>query len=222
MPLKAQNGGSVPFAFRPAFSCGTVVTCPCFSLLRVDPVYLMSSCGFVATPACKRMGAELVFFTSDTHFGDRRTLNIDRRPFATLQEHDEALIALWNDTVGAGEDVWHLGDFARGSRNVDTLLSCLHGRKHLVIGNNDDPDSVASKGWSSVQHYAELSVEGRLLVLCHYPFRTWNQMGRGSVNLHGHSHGRLKPLTRQFDVGVDSWRYRPVPLAVLLERRRHG
>jgi calcineurin-like phosphoesterase family protein len=28
-------------------------------------------------------------------------------------------------------------------------------------------------------------------------------MGKWWVNLHGHSHGRLKPMPRQFDVGVD-------------------
>lgn len=161
----------------------------------------------------------MIFFTSDTHFGDRRTLNIDRRPFATLQEHDEALIAFWNDTIGPGDEVWHLGDFARRN-DVDGLLSRLHGQKHLVVGNNDGPGTVAAKGWSSVQPYAELTVEGRLLVLCHYPFRTWNQMSKGALNLHGHSHGKLKPLTRQVDVGVDGWRYRPVPLAQVLQGRR--
>ena len=44
-------------------------------------------------------------------------------------------------------------------------------------------------------------------------FRTWRDMGRGVINLHGHSHGRLKPLPRQFDVGVDVWDFRPVRLA---------
>jgi len=63
-------------------------------------------------------------------------------------------------------------------------------------------------------------------VLCHYPFRRWKGMDRGSVNLHGHSHGRLKPLPRQFDVGVDVRDFRPVTLAELLpsqqRRRRYG
>ena len=54
------------------------------------------------------------------------------------------------------------------------------------------------------------------LVLCHYPFRTWNGAHKGALNLHGHSHGRLKPLPRQFDVGVDARSWRPVTLAELL------
>ena len=43
-------------------------------------------------------------------------------------------------------------------------------------------------------------------------------MAKGALNLHGHSHGRLKPLTRQIDVGVDVWGFRPVDLAVLKAR----
>jgi calcineurin-like phosphoesterase family protein len=41
-------------------------------------------------------------------------------------------------------------------------------------------------------------------------------MAKGSINLHGHSHGRLKPMPRQFDVGVDAWGFRPVTLDELL------
>ena len=41
-------------------------------------------------------------------------------------------------------------------------------------------------------------------------------MGKGAINLHGHSHGRLKPLPRQLDVGVDAWDFRPVRLEQVL------
>jgi len=58
-------------------------------------------------------------------------------------------------------------------------------------------------------------------VLCHYAFRTWNGMSKGALNLHGHSHGRLKPAPRQVDVGVDVWDFRPVTVAQLdMPRRR--
>ena len=71
--------------------------------------------------------------------------------------------------------------------------------------------------WISVQSYAEITVDDIPLVLCHYPFRTWNGMGKSAVNLHGHSHGRLKPMKRQFDVGVDARQFRPITLTALIE-----
>lgn len=162
------------------------------------------------------------FFTSDTHFGDRRALRFDRRPFATLEEQDAALVNRWNEIVSADDEVWHLGDFALGpspDRRAE-LLASLHGTKHLIIGNNDGDITLRLAGWASIRHYAEMEVGERMLVLCHYPFRTWNGIGKGALNLHGHSHGRLKPVTRQYDVGVDVWDFRPVDLATLLARRR--
>jgi calcineurin-like phosphoesterase family protein len=120
--------------------------------------------------------------------------------------------------VGPGDEVWHLGDVARRSADVPGLLARLNGTKHLVRGNNDPPATGDAAGWASVQDYAEISVEGTLLVLCHYPFRSWNGQHRRSLNLHGHSHGRLKPMPRQSDVGVDARGFRPVTLDALLHQ----
>ena len=160
----------------------------------------------------------MIHFTSDTHFGDPRVLRIDRRPFATMAEHDEALIENWNRTVSSEDEVWHLGDvMSVRAGDPDRLLARLNGAKHLVIGNNDPAAVTGAKGWASVQHYAELRAGEHLLVLCHYAFRTWNRMGKGSINLHGHSHGRLKRVPRQFDVGVDAWGLHPVRLEDLLK-----
>lgn len=155
------------------------------------------------------------YFTSDTHFSDHRVLNLYHRPFASLAAMDEALIEAWNATCGPDDEIWHLGDFARTAEKAAAILPRLNGRKHLVVGNND-PEPQIAHGWRSVQPYAELDEDGRRLVLCHYPFRSWNGQHRGAINLHGHSHGRLKPLPRQFDVGVDVRGYRPVALADLL------
>ncbi len=60
-------------------------------------------------------------------------------------------------------------------------------------------------------------------MLCHYPLRSWHRMARGAFNLHGHSHGRLAPLPRQVDVGVDVFDFRPVTLAEIRDHlRRRG
>jgi calcineurin-like phosphoesterase family protein len=161
-----------------------------------------------------------VFFTSDHHFGDARRLGIDRRPFASRDVMDEAFVARWNEVVGLEDEVWYLGDFARTGAHAAAILERLHGRKHLIAGNNDPPETLALPGWASVGHYAEIEVEGVGLILCHYPFRTWNGMHRGRLNLHGHSHGRLKPMPRQYDVGVDVRDFRPVSLRALTIRQR--
>lgn len=132
------------------------------------------------------------------------------------------MAARWNAAVRPVDTVWHLGDFARSPdpAAIAALLAGLHGTKHLVTGNNDGPATLAAAGWASVSAYAERVVDGRALVLCHYPFRTWNGSGKGVLDLHGHSHGRLTRLPRQIDVGVDVWDFTPVTLATLLGRRR--
>ncbi len=165
------------------------------------------------------------FFTADTHFGHGGALGLFRRPFVSVAEMNEVMIARWNEAVGADDEVWHLGDFAvlKSAADVAEFLRRLNGRIHLIIGNNDSAAIVSLTGFQSVQHYTELKLEGVRLVLCHYPFRSWNGMNRGAINLHGHSHGRLMPMTRQIDVGVDIWDFRPVPVAdALAVRGRRG
>ena len=84
------------------------------------------------------------------------------------------------------------------------------------VGTNDDAVVEGCIGWATVRSYAELTVDGRKLVPCHRPFGlgvTW----KGSIN--GHSHGRLKSLPRQFDVGVHVWDFRPVSLSDILAKK---
>jgi calcineurin-like phosphoesterase family protein len=159
-----------------------------------------------------------IFFTSDTHFGHAGALTFYRRPFASVAAMDAGMVQRWNEVVQHEDQVWHLGDFAVGPSEgrIHDLLNQLHGQKHLVAGNNDSAATMASQGWSSVQTYVEMRIDGKPLVLCHYPFRTWHDMSKGALNLHGHSHGRLKPMPRQIDVGVDVWDFRPHTLEQML------
>jgi calcineurin-like phosphoesterase family protein len=166
-----------------------------------------------------------LFFTADHHFGHGGARGLFRRPFASVAEMDRAMVARWNAVVAAGDEVWHLGDFAvrQPAARMAELLDGLAGTKHLIVGNNDGPATTGLAGWTSVQHYAEIEEDGAFLVICHYPLRSWHRMARGALNLHGHSHGRLAPLPRQVDVGVDAFDFRPVTLADIHEHlRRRG
>jgi calcineurin-like phosphoesterase family protein len=162
----------------------------------------------------------VILFTADTHWGDPRWLALGKRPFASVAAMDAAMVANWNAAVRPDDTVWHLGDVARRPGEVAGLLAQLHGTKHLIRGNNDPPETLAAAGWASVGDYAELEMEGTMLVLCHYPFRSWNRQAKGAWNLHGHSHGKLKPMPRQVDVGVDVWGFRPASIGEITGRRR--
>ncbi|WP_251982314.1 metallophosphoesterase [Methylobacterium sp. B1] len=83
-----------------------------------------------------------ILYTSDQHFGhanlilgSMRTL----RPFASVEEHDETLIAAWNSVVRPADEVWHLGDFAYRctQEHAQRCFDRLNGRKRLIRGNHD-------------------------------------------------------------------------------------
>ena len=92
-----------------------------------------------------------IYFTSDHHFGQAAARSIYRRPFASVAKMDQEMIDRWNSVVrsGDGDEVWHLGDFAvrQSTERVAHLLKTLHGRKHLIFGNNDDAVVTRCTGW---------------------------------------------------------------------------
>lgn len=158
------------------------------------------------------------FFVADTHFFHAGILAACKRPFSSIREHDEALIEAWNATVAPGDTVYHLGDFAlsKDAAAVERAFRRLNGRKVLIVGNHDCRNRRL--GWAE-QHDGiyETTVEGRHVVMCHYPMRSWARAFRGSLHLFGHTHGRLPGTTQSCDVGVDVWGYRPVSLSALVD-----
>jgi calcineurin-like phosphoesterase family protein len=153
------------------------------------------------------------FFVSDTHFGHANIIKTCQRPFATVEEMDEALVSRWNERVGAGDAVYHLGDFCfRNSRGADTYLRQLNGQIHLVAGNHDD-ETLAHHAslFASVSHIREISERGHRIVMCHYPMREWRGSWERAWHLFGHVHGRLdhEPHGLSLDVGVDAHDFRP-------------
>ena len=151
------------------------------------------------------------WFTSDTHFGHKRIIELCRPSFESVEEMDEVLIERWNTVVEKGDTVYHLGDFAFSDHNQ--YLERLRGQKHLILGNHDHSNRVnKANGWSSVSQLLHTTVEGKPLVLCHYAMRVWNKSHHGAIHLYGHSHGTLEGDTQSCDVGVDAWNLTPVTL----------
>lgn len=153
-----------------------------------------------------------IWFTSDHHFGHTNIIKHANRPFASVEEMDEALIVYWNERVRPEDTVHCLGDFAFHRQEVaQDILDRLHGRKHLIAGNHDK-FAFRLEGWETIRNLHEIEVGRRKIVLCHYAMRVWNKSHYGSWMLYGHSHGNLPGDSQSCDVGVDAWSYRPVSL----------
>ena len=160
-----------------------------------------------------------VFFTADTHFGHANIIKLSKRPFASVEEMDEALIERWNARVGPEDRVYHLGDFCfKGSKKAARYLDRLDGRVTLIKGNHDTENTALLPRWEGAHDILELRLEGERLALCHYPMLEWPGAFKRALHLHGHTHGRVSPHRRRADVGVDVWGYGPVLLAEILTR----
>lgn len=162
------------------------------------------------------------WFTSDHHFGHANIIKLCERPFAHRDAMEATLIQRWNNVVQPDDDVYVLGDFIlhKQPKFVRSLLEQLKGKKYLVRGNHDNfakpGRDLTGVAFEWVKDYHELTLDGRLVCLFHYPIASWRGMYRGSWHLHGHSHGRdtpMRPVTApgraSLDVGVDGHDFRP-------------
>lgn len=163
---------------------------------------------------------EMIWFTSDTHFGHKNIIEYSKRPFKDVKEMDQALIDNWNDVVNDGDTVFHLGDIMFSKDYW--ILDKLKGKKSFIRGNHDSDvmvDEIRKRNFA-VRDYYELKYEGRKLILFHYPILSWNGARKGSIQVHGHSHGTVNDLNvgrRRVDVGVDVYNYRPVSVEQIIE-----
>ena len=172
---------------------------------------------------------DLIFFTSDLHFGHRNILNFCKRPWKTTEEMDEALISNWNSVVPECGIVFNLGDFAFMSNSKwKEIIGRLNGEHHLILGNHDItryPGHQVMELFAGVYQQLHLKIENKHVILNHYPFLCYGGTYRAPENaviqLYGHVHSgpdangkdieRLKYLfPYQYDVGVDNNNYTPV------------
>lgn len=169
-----------------------------------------------------------VFFTSDTHFLHGRILTLCERTRRgeNAEEMTLLLAEAWRKTVPENGVVFHLGDFAFGSKaKHKDILESLTGEVHLVMGNHDDEDHVRSLGFASVQDMLLVKTPLGSFHLTHYPMADWYANTR---HLHGHTHGSIPTSAYRMDVGIDGrgddlmrpWRVEEV--VSLMDRQRQA
>lgn len=181
----------------------------------------------------------MIWFTSDTHFGHERIIELCNRPFDSVSEMNDALIANWNSVVSDGDTVFHMGDAVMGSfaENVQ-ILGQLNGQIHLIPGNHDRVSAAyhhknPAAYYRFEQMYLDqgviiheeidgLPIGGQWITMSHYPFtdERYPQLCPEDVGqwlIHGHVHDEWQVNGRQINVGTDVWNYTPISILDILE-----
>ncbi len=150
---------------------------------------------------------------ADHHLGEDR-FEIMGRPFRSVDEMVNTLIANHNALVSKEDTVYMLGDvcYQKTPEFLDKV-SAFNGKKILVRGNHDRviDDAKFRKFFSIVIPEGmglDLEIDGVKCYLTHYP--THGKQDR--FNLVGHVHGAWKYQLNMFNVGIDVNHFRPVNL----------
>lgn len=127
---------------------------------------------------------------------------------------NEFMIAIWNETVGKKDRVYHLGDFSMtGARLAEDILRRLNGKKYLCLGSHDKQMRTLARYFEAVKESFLVKVDGQQIFLSHYLHKIWPKSHYGSWHLFGHSHSRMNSYAeyegKLLDVGVDGHNFRP-------------
>jgi calcineurin-like phosphoesterase family protein len=171
-----------------------------------------------------------IFVTADQHFSHKNIIQYSSRPFSSIEDHDEALITAWNETVSDNDTVYHLGDFTLGNKKkARSLFARLNGNINVLANPwHHDTYWLESDKNMKIPYTYGISMSGGIIsielpiivledviliegakhnvpvVMCHYAFQEWDRSYYGAVHFHGHSHGTLPRIANRLDVGVDS------------------
>lgn len=146
-----------------------------------------------------------LFFCSDPHFNHAKLLEYGLDIFyKDVDDMNETIINNWNSVVPKDGVVFVLGDFALCSKTkIHEFLSRLNGTIYFIFGNHDDKKHFDHPKIVKSDNYCVLEVDSQVIIMSHFPFRSWEKRQYDSWNLHGHCHGMLpEDNSKQLDVYI--------------------
>ena len=133
----------------------------------------------------------MIYFISDTHFDHKNIIKYCNRPFENIEHMNTTLINNWNEIVNTEDIIYHLGDFALGSKElIFDIVNRLNGNIYLIRGNHDkwSVSTYEDFGFNVLKN-APIKLDKYKLMLSHIPIPD-SQIPKGFINLHGHIHDK--------------------------------
>lgn len=152
------------------------------------------------------------------------------RPFSSVEEHDETIIANWNKVVPKDAKVYVLGDVAQKKSDIAKIGRLNGSRKILIAGNHDIyPSSEYLKYFKDIR--ATHRLENGIL-MSHIPVHPSTFGKAHKVNVMGHIHdkkvlrhkyfpsdGTLEIDPRYMCVSCEQINYTPIELGAIIAEK---
>lgn len=149
------------------------------------------------------------FIVSDLHLGHNQPFLYEPRGFASVEEHDAAIVENWNSVVGPHDTVYILGDLMLNNNKTGLAnLKKLNGHIYYIRGNHDTDvrvKSYADIGLTACGYATVIKYKKQRFYLSHYPslcanFDSERPLNTQIINLCGHSH--VKDAFADWDKGL--------------------
>lgn len=156
-----------------------------------------------------------VFFMSDLHYGHKNILEIDKRPYSTIEEMNSSIVEELKTKLRPSDVLFDLGDLfwrtinikecrnvldSVGTKNIYKVVGNHDLYKHYIPGDIGKPNNLCDK-FKVVADILDIHIKYNkseyLVSLCHYPILDFNHMYHGGLHIYGHTHGHT-------DTWVDS------------------
>ena len=174
------------------------------------------------------------WFSADSHYGHKNiclstSTWIDKdthcRDFPSLEDMNKTIVDVYNKYIQPNDDFYFLGDWSFGGINNILIfreqINC--NNIYFIPGNHDEhikKNKILQNGQKAQELFiilpelCEITVGKNNLILSHYPLVSWNNCEKGSIHLHGHTHGTINNEVlnlnfRRMDIGLDSYEFRP-------------
>lgn len=170
-------------------------------------------------------GQSEIWFMADLHLNHSNILKHSERPYLKVSEMNKDFIDQLH-RVKENDYLFDLGDlfWKTDPSQIENIIKNNIKTKHFwkILGNHDKESIYRdnlSKYFEGVSESLDLSIkipesqvgdESKVITLSldHYPKVSWNNKPRGSLMLHGHTHGNIdeyneKSTDLRVDVGFD-------------------
>lgn len=155
-------------------------------------------------PTFKITADSNVFFMSDLHYGHKNILEIDKRPYESIEAMNEYIVRELKTKLRPSDILFDLGDLFWKSINIKECRNVLDSiptkNIYKVVGNHDPykhyieaPTNSLYDHFLKIGDIFDIRIEYENteyeIALSHYPILDWNHMYQGGLHIYGHTHG---------------------------------